>query len=314
MFRVFVCFVLLFFLTSFATEKQKNVVAVTLQPYAKILQEVGGDRVEVVALIPPNANPHTFEPKPKTLKEFSRASLYFSDGSGMDNAWMPRFLGVNKQVKVESISKGIVWMEAGDEHHHDNGNSKKGEAKDHVDREWALGDHGVSSSHREEELDPHTWTSPKQALLLGKNMVDALVRLDFAGKSYYEARLQAFQTKMLALDKEMTAAVQKLPAEYRTFIVFHPSFGYLARDYGLTQMAVEVEGKEPKPQDLNQLVKVAKAHHIHVIFVQPQFSKRSAESLANELNAVVVSTDPLAYDFDTNLKAFAAALLKAAAK
>jgi zinc transport system substrate-binding protein len=79
-------------------------------------------------------------------------------------------------------------------------------------------------------------------------------------------------------------------------------------------MAVEVEGKEPKPQDLNQLVKVAKAHQIHVIFVQPQFSKRSAESLASELNAVVVSTDPLAYNFDINLKAFAAALLNAAAK
>ncbi len=304
MFRVLVCFVLLFSLTSFATEKQKNVVAVTLQPYAKILQEVGGDRVEVVALIPSNANPHAFEPKPKTLKEFSRASLYFSDGSGMDKAWMPRFLGVNKQVKVENISKGIVWMEEGEEHHQDKVNSKKGASKDHA----------VSSSHREEELDPHTWTSPKQALLLGKNMLDALIRLDPAGKLYYETRFQAFQTQMFALDKEMTAAVQKLSTEHRTFIVFHPSFGYLARDYGLTQMAVEVEGKEPKPQDLNQLVKVAKAHQIHIIFVQPQFSKRSAESLANELNAVVVSTDPLAYDFDTNLKAFAAALLKAAAK
>lgn len=304
MFRVLVCFVLLFSLTSFATEKQKNVVAVTLQPYAKILQEVGGDRVEVVALIPSNANPHAFEPKPKTLKEFSRASLYFSDGSGMDKAWMPRFLGVNKQVKVENISKGIVWMEEGDEYHQDKVNSKKGESKDHA----------VSSSHREEELDPHTWTSPKQALLLGKNMLDALIRLDPAGKLYYETHFQSFQTQMFALDKEMTAAVQKLPTEHRTFIVFHPSFGYLARDYGLTQMAVEVEGKEPKPQDLNQLVKVAKAHQIHIIFVQPQFSKRSAESLANELNAVVVSTDPLAYDFDTNLKAFAAALLKAAAK
>lgn len=314
MFRFLIFYVLLFSLTSFASETPKNVVAVTLQPYAKILREVGGDRVEVVALIPLNANPHTFEPRPATLKEFSRASLYFSDGSGMDKAWMPRFLGVNKQVKVENISKGIVWMEEGGERHHDKRNAKKGESKDHENRAWALADHAAFSSHSEEDLDPHLWTSPKQALLLGKNMKDALVRLDSAGKSYYESRLQIFQTKMLALDKELTAAVQKLPLGHRTFIVFHPSFGYLARDYGLMQMAVEVEGKEPKPQDLNQLVKVAKEHQIRVIFVQPQFSKRSAESLAKELNAVVVSTDPLAYDFDSSLKTFAAALLKAAAK
>lgn len=281
--RFFPVLVLSMAISAFAAEAPKVVAAVTLAPYAKILAEVGGDRVEVIGLVPANANPHTFEPKPETLKAFARASLYFSDSSGMDRAWMPRFLGVNKNVRVEKISSGVAWLK---EDHHD------GDGK---------------------ELDPHLWTSPKQALRLGRNMEDALVRADPKGKPYYEGRLAAFTQKMNDLDKVMLAAVSKMPKDSKVFLVFHPSFGYLARDYGLTQMAVEAEGKEPKPRDLAKIVSTARAHKVRIIFVQPQFSKRAAQTLASEIPAKVVTTDPLAYDFESNLRAFAKSLESAVA-
>lgn len=276
--RFFFALILSTAIAAFAAEVPEVVAAVTLAPYAKILAEVGGTRVEVIGLVPANANPHTFEPKPATLKAFARASLYFSDGSGMDNAWMPRFLGVNGNVRVEKISAGVAWLR---EDHHD-------------------GDG--------EELDPHLWTSPKQALRLGRNMEAALVRADPKGRTYYESRLAAFAQRMNDLDKVMLAAASKMPKESKVFLVFHPSFGYLARDYGLTQLAVEAEGKEPKPRDLAKIVSTARAHKVRIIFVQPQFSKRAAQTLAKEIPARVVTTDPLDYDFDVNLRAFAKSL------
>ena len=99
-----------------------------------------------------------------------------------------------------------------------------------------------------------------------------------------------------------------LPEDRRTFIVFHPSYGYLARDYGLNQVAVEMHGKEPKPRDLQKLVHEAKEHQVKTVFVQPQFSRRSAESLSREIQAKIVSIDPLAFDFEKELLTFLNAL------
>lgn len=265
-------------------------VAVALQPYANIVKNIGGDKVDVVTLLPPGADPHTFEPKPATLKSFARASVYFSDGSGMDEAWMPRFKGVNKNVEVVKISKGIGLM-AAVEHEHEHGH-------EHV--------HGEEHEHG--HLDPHIWTSPKRLTLLAKNICEALGRKDPANKAFYEANLAKVLEQTNQLDADLKQAVAKMPVGKRTFIVFHPSYGYLAFDYGMTQMAIEVEGKEPKPKDLAYLVEEGKVHFVRVVFVQPQFSKRAAQTIAKELNAVVVTTDPLAFDYVANIRALITAI------
>lgn len=301
----YLAIVLFFAFSSLASASKLN-VAVTLQPYAKIVEEIGGDRVSVISMIPPNADPHSYEPKPGVLKTFSKADLYLSDSSGLDQVWLPRFLSVNKKIEMVYISSGVSWMQESEDHHHGHHHDHHHHGEDHHE-----------NKHKHEEnasLDPHLWTSPKQVIKLAENVLSALIKKDAASKSYYESRYQLFIEKWTSIDQFVEKTVSQIPEKRRIFIVFHPSYGYLARDYGLIQRAIEVEGKEPKPQDLKALILEAKKNDIHAIFVQPQFSKRSAESIAKQLNAVVVSTDPLAYDIEKNLRNFIQALLEASKK
>lgn len=301
----YLAIVLLCAFGSVASASKLN-VAVTLQPYAKIVEEIGGDRVSVISMIPPNADPHSYEPKPGVLKTFSKADLYLSDSSGLDQVWLPRFLSVNKKIEMVYISSGVSWMQESEDHHHGHHHDHHHHGEDHHE-----------NKHKHEEnasLDPHLWTSPKQVIKLAENVLSALIKKDAASKSYYESRYQLFIEKWTSIDQFIEKTVSQIPEKRRIFIVFHPSYGYLARDYGLIQRAIEVEGKEPKPQDLKALILEAQKNDIRAIFVQPQFSKRSAESIAKQLNAVVVSTDPLAYDIEKNLRNFIQALLEASKK
>lgn len=275
-FLVFACTVFLF-------AEPKLSVAVTLAPYAKIVQEIAGEKVSVVTLVPPNANPHTFEPKPNSLRAFSKATLYLSDGSGLDKAWRPRFQGVNPNIRIVDVSQGVSWMkEEAHEHGHEH--------------------------EQDEELDPHIWNSPRMAIVIAANVCSALVEVDAPNAGLYRTNLEKFSKLLSDLDVKFTEVTKALPEDRRTFIVFHPSYGYLARDYGLNQVAVEMHGKEPKPRDLQKLVHEAKEHQVKTVFVQPQFSRRSAESLSREIQAKIVSIDPLAFDFEKELLTFLNAL------
>lgn len=256
----------------------KLVIAVSVAPYANILQAIGGSEVEVVVMIPAGANPHTYEPRPDVLKRFAKAQVYFSDGSGMDKAWLPRFKGVNKNIKIIDISKSVSWMQEIDHDHH-----HAGEHEDHP------------------ELDPHIWTSPKQVAVIAFNMRYALSQLRPEKDGYFVMNHGLFLRKLGNIQNKLKDAVIRMPDSTRAFIVFHPAYGYLARDYGLKQYTVEVNGKEPKPKDLQKLIEEGKKHNVHLVFVQPQFSERAAQTIAKELNAKIQTTDPLSYDFLSNI-------------
>lgn len=281
-------FFLVLFAASFCAAAPRLTVSVTLAPYAKMVRKIAGDSVDVVVLVPKNANPHTFEPKPEILKEFSRVTLYLGDGSGLDNAWRPRFLGVNPDVRIADVSKGVDFL---------------GEAHSHSE-----GEHSAHDSHG--ELDPHLWNSPRTAIIVASNICEALVLADTLHAGFYRTNLEKFSAELSAIDVRFTEALRNVPEERRTFIVFHPSYGYLARDYGLKQIAVEMNGKEPKPRDMRNLILLAKRNRVKTVFVQPQFSRRAAESLSAEIRANIVSIDPLAFDFDEELLRFLDALLE----
>ena len=261
-------------------------VAATLPPYQGILEELGGERVQSLSLVPPGSDPHSWEPGPSTLKAFSSAQLYFSDGSGMDKPWMPRFRSANSRIHIVDLSQGVEWLK-GEEHEEGHGH------------------------HGEEEhgsLDPHLWTSPQRVIPLATRMAAALMAYDTAGTDYYKQRLAAFLTRAHQLDASLKRTVSALPPAKRQFIVFHPSYGYLALDYGLTQLSVEVEGKEPKPADLSRLVRTAKEHQVRTVLVQPEFNQRSAETLAREIQGTVRPTNPLSSHWAQNIQDFIDAL------
>lgn len=284
--------------------------AVTVPPYLHLLQALGGERVDAVGLVPAGANPHTWEPTPATLKAFSGTHIYFTDSSGMDLPWLPRFRAANSRTQIVNFAHGLQWL-AGHKHHDEGEGETHGSHEEHGDEHHDSHEKEHPGNHEMEQeagLDPHIWSSPKQVIALAVQMSASLMAFDTAGIPYYKQRLAEFLTRVHRLDAALKNVVKSLPVEKRQFIVFHPSYGYLARDYGLTQLSVEIEGKEPKPADLAQLVKTAQAQGIHTIFVQPQFNQRSAETLAREIHGTVRTTDPLSQDWEKNLWSFVEAM------
>lgn len=268
--------VVAFLLLLFPLTVYSFTAAVTLSPYAKILSKIAGDRISVVTLVPNGADPHTFEPKPSTLQDFSRASIYFTDGSGLDKNWLPRFKGVHSTIKIVSLDEGIQWK-----------------------KEKTVHSHG---SHSQETLDPHLWTSPKNVKIIASNMLNVLLELDSVGRNLYKKNYELYLKELDLLSKEIETLAKSLSEKEKTFMVFHPSFGYFARDYGFKQLCIESEGKEPKPRDLQHLIQEAKAANVKTVFVMPNFSRRAAETIAKSIQGNVEVIDPLAYEFESSLR------------
>lgn len=259
----------------------KIVVAVTILPQAGIVETIGGDKVEVVVMVPPGASPHTYEVTPDQMTQLSRAKMYVKVGSPVEFelAWMDKLLAVNKSMLLVDCSHGIQFIEMAEEEHEDEG------------------------------VDPHIWLSVKNVKIMAQNICDGLIQVDPENKVYYEEKLTAYLDELTRLDETLAADLSGI--SNRSFIVYHPSFGYFAHDYNLTQIGVEQEGKEPDAEYLIRLIEEAKENNIRVVFVSPQYSTKSAESVAREINGQVVIIDPLAKDIIGNMHTIASAIKQA---
>ena len=148
--------------------------------------------------------------------------------------------------------------------------------------------------------DPHIWLSPSLVKIQARTIHDALVELDPTHAADYTANLDRFLADIDDLDADIRATLEGL--ESRKFMVFHPAWGYLARDYDLEQIPIEVGGQEPSAAELAALVTQAQEEGIRVIFAQPEFSARDAETIANEIGGEVLLISPLAADWLDNLR------------
>ena len=197
---------------------------------------------------------------------------------------------MNSDTLIINCSEGIELKKLEGYHHH--------EGEEGHDEELETG-HENKSEGNHEELDPHIWTSPSNAKIMVEEIYEGLVELDPENEAYYAQNRDAYLEELDALD---TRIREKLEGkEEKNFMVYHPSWGYFAADYGLNMISVEIEGKEPSAQDLTELVDLAKEKDVKVIFVQAQFSTRSAEVLAQEIGGEVVAVDPLAKNYIENM-------------
>ena len=281
-----------------AADTGKIVVAVTLLPQAGFVDEIGGDRVEVVVMVPPGASPHTYEVTPDQMVLLSRASMYAKVGSPVEFelAWLDKLVAANQGMLMVDCARGITLIEAEGEHVHDEGEHQDEDAANHEDEDV----------HDYQGADPHIWLSVENAKVMASNICDGLVQVDPAGESLYRANCAAFIDELSLLDGELRDALSDL--ENRRFIVFHPAFGYFARDYDLVQIAVEKGGNEPDAAYMIRLIDEAREHGIRVVFVAPQFITQSAEAIAREIGGDVVHINPLARDYVTNLRHVASAI------
>jgi zinc transport system substrate-binding protein len=275
-----------------ADSSGKTVVAVSILPQAGFVEVIGGDKVEVVVMVPPGASPHTYEVTPDQMTQLSEAKMYAKVGSPVEFelVWMDKLIAQNKAMLVVDCSQGIQLMEMAEEEEHEHAGEEEGE-------------------HEHEGLDPHIWLSVKNAKIMVQNICDGLVQVDTTNKDYYEANCAAYLEELTALDGDLTAGLADV--KNRSFIVFHPAFGYFARDYNLMQIAIEQSGKEPEADYIVRLIEEAKERDIKVVFVSPQYSSKSAETIAKEIGGQVVVINPLARDFIENVHAIETAMKQA---
>jgi len=263
-------------------------VTVSILPQKYFVEQIAKDYVNVNVMVVPGANQHTYEPKPAQMKELAKSEAYFSIGDGFEKAWLPKFKSSNPKMLMVDTVKGIEKIAMAEHHHEDEKADSKG---------------NVHHDHEEESLDPHVWLDPMLVKIQAKNIYEALIALYPTQTNEFTKNYEAFLVSIDALD----ATIQKTLSDIksRKFIVFHPSYGYFAKRYNLEQIAIEVSGKEPKPSELATIIKEAKEENAKVIFVAPQFSQKSAVSIAKQINGKVVPIDPLAYSWSENLLSIA---------
>jgi zinc transport system substrate-binding protein len=261
---------------------KKLAVFVSIPPQKYFLQQIGAQRIDVQVMVQPGASPATYEPRPRQIAAISRTQVYFAIGVPFEKIWLKKIAATNPDMQVVRTDHGIskipmVANHTESEHHRQ---------KDHQDH------HG--------ELDPHIWLSPALVMTQARTILNALVEIDPDHKAVYEANTKVFVSKLAALDADLKNTLAG--KQDFQFMVFHPSWGYFARSYGLQQVPVEIEGKDPKPAQLKALIEHAKKKHINIIFAQPQFSSRSAKLVAKEIGGQVIFADPLASDWSGNLR------------
>ncbi len=270
----------LFLFSGTAQAGEKIGVAVTVAPLAEFAEQVGGDLVSVIIIVPPGSSPHTYEPTPGQFRELSQAKLYAKVGSGIEFelAWLDKILAVNKHLAVCDTSRGIRPIGMAYHHHPE----KKGE------------------QHPHSTNDPHIWTSLSNATIMTGNIRDNLIALDPANAERYRSNADAYISRLRALKNRAEERLQNV--RQRKFMVFHPSFGYFADEFNLIQIPVELDGKEPGAGTIASLIKKAREEKITVIFAQPQFNVKSAQTIARAIGGTVVMIDPLSRNYLQNME------------
>lgn len=259
-------------------EGKLNVVT-SFYPIAFLTEQIGGGHVNTINLIPTGVEPHDWTPKSRDLHNASNAQLLLVNGAGFET-WLDDFvkgLDSSSQVKILEVSKGIPLIEAdGSEHEHHEG---EGDASEH--------DHVHGST------DPHTWVSPKSALTMASNVKDALIQADGAHKVEYEANYEKLIAKIEQIDKSYSDRLSSL--KQREIVVSHHAFGYLCRDYGLTQHAIMgiTPDAEPRAQDLVKLSKLVKEKGLKYVFFEELVSDQLANTLAGEAGVSTLVLNPL---------------------
>jgi len=263
-----------FMLISSITLLQANInIVVSVLPQKTFVKAIGKDKVNISVMVKPGSSPHTYEPKPSQMKNISKADIYFSIGVEFEKVWLNKFKNQNKDMIISDCSSSI----------------KKEYIKEH------------------NHLDPHIWTSPNNVKIIVKNILDKLIFLDPKNKDFYTKNYKEYIRKIDILNQNIENILSNLPKNSK-FMVFHPAWGYFAKQFNLTQVAIEIDGKSPKPKDMIKIIQQAKKQNIKAIFTAPEFSQKASKQIAKQLNIKVIQVSPLNPKWEQNLLNLAKAI------
>ena len=256
-------------------------VSVSILPQAYFVERIGGDFVSVNVMVGPGEEAHTYEPTPEQMKDLTNSKAFFTIGVEYEDTWLPRFEEINPNLLVVDSSAGITRIEM-------TGNEEHGVDETEEDHDHTSG------------LDPHVWLSPANGKLIAANILATLSELDPEHAAIFQTNTESLIADIDRLDASIKETFSGI--EQRTFMVFHPAWGYFAHDYGLEQIPVQVEGQDPSASEVADLIMTAREHNIKVIFVQPSFSQEDAKAIAQEIDGEIAIVDPLAEDWLSNLQ------------
>lgn len=246
-------------------------VTVSILPQKYFVERIAGDHAVVTVMVLPGESPATYEPKPDQLTALSEADVYFRIGVPFENAWMERFAGANSAMLIVDTRDGVNL------------------------RSW---------EGAPDNIDPHIWLSPVEVKVQAQTIKDTLAELDPDHAADYQANLDAFLADIEGLEADIRQTLEGVTD--RKFIVFHPAWGYFARDYDLEMIPIEVGGMEPSAAELADLIDRAQSEEAKVIFAQPEFSTSDAETIADQIGGEVLLISPLNPDWLNNLRNVAA--------
>ncbi len=266
-------------------KKTEPTITVTIEPLRYFTEAIAGDKFKIVSMVPEGSNPETYDPTPQQLVNLSKSKAYLRIGYiGFEQSWIKKLQDNTPDVKFYDTSTGINLIHQKCSHTH-----TKGEDTNY---------HGI---------EPHIWNSPDNARTIAQNIYNALSEIDEKNSLYYKQRTDSL---ILTIDETEDKIREFIKKADKTFLIYHPALTYFAREYGLEQISIEEEGKEPSPAHLQSLIKTCKEKKANIIFVQQEFDKRNAELIANELGLEVIPINPLNYNWPEEMINTAKALCR----
>jgi zinc transport system substrate-binding protein len=260
---------LLFF--SCSKKEENHSVLVTIPPYAYFVERITQGRLPVEILVPPGANPHIYEPSPKQVKDILGVKVWFQTGELLEKKVLAVLKEYNPQIRTVDLSEGFALLGHEECHHH----------------------------HCEESHDIHLWMSPKLAQQQARKIAEALIQTFPQEKATFEEGLSSLLRDLEALDQAIGARLKPYAGE--AILVSHPAFSYYCQEYGLIQLSVESEGKDPLPQDIARVLEEVQAHPVRVVLTQAQYNNKGAVLIAEKLGLPVHAFDPYSADYVKNL-------------
>lgn len=250
-----------------ATEKEAPCILVSVAPHKFFVEKIAKNTVQVYLMVPAGASSHTYEPTPRQMVTAAKGNIWFRIGEPFENRAIQALKSHHPNLQIVDLRDGLNLIHAEEGHR------------------------GCCPGC----VDLHFWLSTKEAQIQARTIANSLMETYPQNKEFYQKNLAEFQKELSDLDQKISAILD--PLKNRNILVSHPAYAYFCRDYDLKQYAIEVEGKDPSPQQMTKLLTVARQLNFCTIFIQMQYNNKAAKLVAEALGARLVVLDPYSEHF-----------------
>lgn len=281
------------------TQTEGNIVTVTIEPQRYFAEKIAGDKFKINCVVPAGQSPETYDPTPQQMIQVGKSMAYLRIGPiGFEQAWMDKIRENNPKLEVFDTSEGMNLLTDTEEDSH----AHNHDGHDHSAHAGEDGHH----HHHHGGVDPHIWSSITGAKVVAWNTLNAFIALDPDNTEYFWKNYNELVDEIDKTEGEIKQLLD--PLTDRTFIIYHPALTYFANEFNLTQLCIEMDGKEPSPAQLKMLVETARDNNARVVFIQQEFDQKNAELIAKETGCKLTVINPLTYHWSKEMIHIAKAL------